>query len=258
MPRISRQKSQSGIYHIILRGINRREIFHEDKDYRRFLEILAKYTKESETKVHGWCLMNNHVHLLIGEGKEEISATMKRIGVSFAWYYNRKYESTGHLFQDRFKSENVEDDKYLLTVIRYIHQNPLKAGITKRVEDWKWSSCNGYYGSKTYPLGLLDSDLILGMFSAENKELARSRFKEFNEDINNDKCIDYESKLRLTDEEAKQKIIMHIDKIGLEQVKNLSKSERDEILQTVKEIDGITQRQAARILDISPNVIFKA
>jgi putative transposase len=135
MPRQSRQRSETGIYHIMLRGINRQEIFHDDIDRVRFLETLKKYKKKCEMKVYGWCLMNNHIHLLLHEGKENISITIKRIGVSFAWYHNLKYNKIGHLFQDRFRSEKVENDEYFLSVIRYIHQNPLKAMLIKNADE---------------------------------------------------------------------------------------------------------------------------
>ncbi|WP_236905052.1 transposase [Clostridium formicaceticum] len=127
MPREAREKSETRIYHIIIRGANRQEIFHDDEDRIRFLETFEKYKNNTKMKVHGWCLMGNHAHLLLEEGSEELSVTMKRIGVSYVWYYNWKYKTTGHLFQDRFKSEKVEKDDYLLTVIRYIHQNPFPA-----------------------------------------------------------------------------------------------------------------------------------
>jgi len=259
MPRRAREKSESGIYHIMVRGANRQEIFHDDEDNLRFLETLNKIKTTSEIKVYGWCLMGNHVHLLLGEGKEDIAVTMKRIGVSFVWYYNQKYKTTGHLFQDRFRSEKVESDEYLLTVIRYIHQNPVKAQIVKRVEQWRWSSCLGYYGNKVYPEGLLDNDFILKMFS-EDKNIAIERFKQFNELENDDNCLDdlVNERARLTDEEARQEILNLIGKIGIAQVKSLPKIERDKILQKVKKIKGITQRQAARILGVSPSLIFKA
>ena len=164
MPRYARKKSETGIYHIIIKGINRQEIFHDDEDCLRFVETLDRYKKKFKFEVYGWCLMGNHIHLLLKEGEEEIAKTMKRIGVSFVWYYNWKYKSTGHLFQDRFKSENVETDEYLMTVIRYIHQNPVKAGIVTTSSLWKWSSCKGYYGERSYPVGLLDNEFILGLF----------------------------------------------------------------------------------------------
>ena len=119
MPRRAREKSNSGIYHIMLRGANRQEIFHEDEDNLRFLVILDKYSRQSEAKVYGWCLMDNHVHILLREGLEELSLTMKRVGVSFVWYYNNKYETTGHLFQDRFKSEKVESKRLYTSNVFY-------------------------------------------------------------------------------------------------------------------------------------------
>ncbi|WP_231889827.1 transposase [Oceanobacillus sp. Castelsardo] len=176
MPRKARVRSKSGIYHIILRGANRQEIFHDEEDSMRFLQTIEKYKAKSEMNIFAWCLMSNHVHLLIKEGNENISITMKRIGVSFVSYYNWKYRTIGHLFQDRFKSENVETKQYLLTVTRYIHQNPVKAGIVGRVVEWKWSSCLCYYDKDYFPNHLLDKDFILGMFSVDRKT-TKERFR---------------------------------------------------------------------------------
>ncbi|KJS19221.1 MAG: transposase [Clostridiaceae bacterium BRH_c20a] len=259
MPRRAREKSETGIYHIMIRGANRQEIFHDDKDRLRFLDTLNKVKTTSKMQVYGWCLMNNHVHLLLEEGSEEISISMKRLGVSFVWYYNQKYKTTGHLFQDRFKSENVESDKYLLTVIRYIHQNPVKVQLVKRVEQWRWSSCRGYYGDKVYPRSLLDNELVLKMFF-EDESKAMEKFKQFNEQETNDSCLDdiINEKVKLSDEEARLEVLKVIDGIEIAQVKSLPKKERDQILQKVKGIEKITQRQAARILGVSPNLIFKA
>jgi REP element-mobilizing transposase RayT len=256
MPRRAREKSESGIYHIILRGANKQKIFHEDQDNEKFIEILAKYKKVSGIKVYGWCLMGNHVHILIEQGKEEISVTMKRIGVSYARYYNWKYNSTGHLFQDRYKSEKVEDDGYLLTVIRYIHQNPVKAGMVKRVSDWKWSSCNVYYGNVVYPEDLLDIELILGMFS-EERETAIKSFVEFNEGESRIECLEDDSGKRLTDEEAKREIFKIIPLEEIVLIKSMPKGERDKLISKIKEIKGISQRQAARILGVAPNLIIR-
>lgn len=256
MPRKTREKSESGIYHIILRGSGRQQIFHDDEDCLRFVEILEKYKKQFDVKLYGWCLMGNHIHLLLGQGIEDFSITMKRIGVSFAWYYNMRYKTSGHLFQDRFKSEKVENDAYLLTVLRYIHQNPVKAGIVKQAKDWKWSSCREYYGISSIIRALPERDLIYNMFS-EDRKRSINLFREFNEDANNDNCLDDDNRKRMSDDEARIKIIKKIDGIDVTQVKTLPKIKRDEVLRKVKEIEGISQRQAARILGISPNLIFK-
>jgi REP element-mobilizing transposase RayT len=256
VPRNARKKSESGIYHIILRGSNRQEIFHDDKDRIKFLETINKYRVKSKLEVYGWCLMGNHVHLLIEEGEEEISVTMKRIGVSYVWYYNFKYKTTGHLFQDRYRSEDVDNDKYLLTVVRYIHQNPIKAGMVRSCIDWKWSSCAGYYGGNCYPPGLLNNNLVLGMIS-EDKATAFKRFRVFNEMGNDDKCLEDNVISRLTDEEAKEKIQKLKLEYDITEVKALPKNKRDDVIKRIKSIEGLTQRQAARILGVSPNIIFK-
>ncbi|MDL4841744.1 transposase [Aquibacillus rhizosphaerae] len=259
MPRKARIRSASGIYHIMWRGANRQEIFHDEEDCRYFLHTINKYKVKSGIHVLGWCLMNNHVHLLIREGQEEISTTMKRIGVTFVWYYNLKYTTTGHLFQDRYKSESVETIRYLLTVIRYIHQNPMKAGIVSKIDEWRWSSLLGYLDKTVFPSDLLDCDYILKMFS-ENRDTAQERFKEFHKRTNKDECLDEQVivRKRFTDVEARKEIKHVLGSIEIAQVKSLPKLDRDVILQKVKEIDGISQRQAARILGVSSNLIFKA
>jgi putative transposase len=173
-------------------------------------------------------------------------------------YYNWKYGTSGHLFQDRFKSENVENDQYLLTVVRYIHQNPLKARIVKQVDEWRWSSCRQYYGTHDELRKLLDPEFILGMFSEDNI-LARERFKEFNERVNQDQCLDdLINERRLTDEEARVLIKKLLNGIEIAQVKSLPRLKRSEILKKTKGIQGLSQRQTARILGVSRTLITKA
>ncbi|NMD72710.1 transposase [Bacillus sp. DNRA2] len=258
MPREARSKSKSGVYHLIWRGANRQEIFHEDVDWIVFLDLLLKYKQKCQLIVYAWCLMSNHVHLLMKEGTESISDSMKRVGVCYAQYYNWKYRTTGHLFQDRFKSESVEDRNYLITVIRYIHQNPVKAWMVASCEDWRWSSCRGYYGKAVYPKQLLDSAPVLRLFSPDI-EIARGKFKEFNERKNHDKCLENEApQKRLTDEEARREIKKVLGAIEIPQVKSLPKQQRKELLRKIKKIEGLSLRQAARILGISVSLVFKA
>lgn len=258
MPRKPRIKSRNGIYHVILRGANKQEIFHDARDNMKFLDIFKKYAKEAGMRVYAWCLMNNHVHLLVKEGDEGLSVTMKRIAVSYVAYYNLKYQTTGHLFQDRFKSESVDSRRYFMTVIRYIHQNPVKAGIIKKVDGWRWSSCPAYYGQNDYPGDLLDSEKVLQMIS-EDTELAIQKFKEFNEKRGEEECMDEGWKRRRkTDEQAREEMNQLLSGMTIPQVKSLPKSDRDEILRKMRIIEGLSQRQAARILGISPSLIKKA
>ncbi|MCL2672285.1 MAG: transposase [Clostridiales bacterium] len=126
MPRTARRKSENGLYHVMLRGINQQQIFHDNEDNEKFLAVLKECKKVSEFELHAYCLMGNHVHLLLRTGKEELEQIFKRIGVRYVYWYNWKYKRTGHLFQDRYKSEPVENDEYYFTVLRYIHQNPIR------------------------------------------------------------------------------------------------------------------------------------
>ena len=136
MPRTARKKSKTGIYHIMLRGINRQRIFEDDEDYRRFLNSLKEFKDKCGYEIYGFCLMSNHIHLLIKEGNEDLGIVFRRIGASYVYWYNWKYNRCGHLFQDRYKSETVENDVNLLSVLRYIHQNPVKAGIEKDLKNY--------------------------------------------------------------------------------------------------------------------------
>ena len=111
------------------------------------MQTLAECKKISGYQLYGYCLMGNHVHLLIKEEKEGIEQIFRRVGARFVYWYNLKYELCGHLFQDRYKSEAVENDEYLLTVLRYIHHNPIKAGLSKGLEEYRWSSYNEYWKS---------------------------------------------------------------------------------------------------------------
>ncbi len=143
MPRTARETSKTGIYHVILRGINQQNIFEEDEDKTRFLFILQDTKKTCNYELYAYALMNNHVHLLIKTGDAPLEEIFKRIGGKYVYWYNMKYQRTGHLFQDRFKSEPVEDLEYLLTVICYIHYNPLRGGLSDSL-NYKYSSYADY------------------------------------------------------------------------------------------------------------------
>ena len=257
MPRKPREHSESGVYHVMLRGINRQDIFLDEEDNLRFLETVYRYKVKSKLQVLAWCILSNHVHLLIKEGCEAIHQTIKRIAVSYTQYYRWKYNYVGHLFQDRFKSEIVESDGYLFTVTRYIHQNPIKAGVVKRMDEWKWSSCNGYYGKVTYPGGLLDMGLILAVIS-ENKDAAIKQFKAFNEENTVDACLDFTDRNRLSDEEAKIKIENSMGGVSISDIRILPKLEKEKVINTAKALDGITHKQIARLLGVSSRTIFES
>lgn len=140
MPRRARQLSSSSVYHVMLRGVNREAIFLQEADLEHFVEVMAAVRQASGCAVLAYCLMPNHVHLVAQTTIEPIGLVMKRLGVRYAGWFNRKYDRVGHLFQDRFKSLPVEDDCYLVTLLRYVWNNPVSAGLAERPEDYAWSS----------------------------------------------------------------------------------------------------------------------
>ena len=131
----------TGIYHVILIGINRRQIFFDDEDSETFIRLLKRFRDVSGFDLYAYCLMGNHVHLLIRARKEGLEKIFRRLGASYVYWYNLKYQRVGHLFQDRFKSEPVENEAYFLTALRYILRNPVKAGLCQTPESYKYSNC---------------------------------------------------------------------------------------------------------------------
>ncbi|MGR6836949.1 transposase [Syntrophomonas erecta] len=250
MPRRARQRSNTGIYHLMLRGVNRQNLFMEDEDRLKFMETIRRYKQVSNYELYAYCLMNNHVHLLVKENKESISITIKRISGSYVLWYNKKYSRCGHLFQERFRSEAVETDAYFLTVLRYIHQNPVKAGIAKEARFYRWSSYHEYIENA----GIIDIEFGLNMFS-ENKKTAKKLFEQYTNEINNDQCLDdHEKPLTVTDTE----VIEWLKKLGIPNIgelHRLDKPERDKLIRELKKMPGISIRQLARIIGISKSMI---
>lgn len=257
MPRHSREKCASGIYHIMVRGINRQNIFNDEDDYIRYLDTIRRMKIDNRFELYCYCLMTNHVHLLIKEKGEDTSRVMKRIGTSYAFWYNSKYARVGHLFQDRYKSEGIDNDAYLLSVIRYIHKNPVKAKMVQEPQEYKWSSCQQYYGYKEIPVELTDTDFILGIF-AENKDMATKRLVEHTKEASQEVYLDDETKVKKKDAILFSEIEAILNGHPISILKSMKKQERDQILQRIKAIEGSNQRQIARVTGLNPNIIFKA
>jgi len=193
MPRYARGKSSTGIYHVITRGNRRSDIFFDEYDKLRFIDILKRKSEELDFFIYAYCLMDNHIHLLINELGSDISKIMGVINISYVRYFNTKYDKIGHLFQDRYKSEAVENEKYLFGVIRYIHQNPLKAAMVNSIDDYKWSSYKEYIDSTENRNRLCHVNEILGCFSNDNKN-AILKFKDFHQLLTKDDYLDIPEK----------------------------------------------------------------
>ncbi len=169
MPRLPRKKSSTGIYHITMRGVNKSNIFLEHEDYTTFLNYLQNIKESAGVEIYAYCLMTNHIHLLVKEVNEDLSKTIQRLGAGFVGWYNRKYERVGHLFQSRYGSEVVETDAYLLMISRYVHQNPVKAGLARKVIDYPWSSIREYRGRPR----ICNTQFLLAYFGKPDSLTAR-------------------------------------------------------------------------------------
>jgi len=233
----------------MLRGINKQLIFEDDEDKIRFLETLKKYKEKNHYQLYSYCLMDNHIHLLIKEVDEPISETIKRLSSSYVYWYNMKYERVGHLFQERFKSENVENATYFLTVLRYIHQNPIKAGLATNIFDCKWTSIQDYI----HKVNLVDVDLGFKLFSKDRRK-ALPLFLTYMQQSNDDQCLDEKEKVRMTDSD----VIRAMYELGITNtslLQQMDKKSRDAVLIKLKKLDGVTVRQLSRITGISKSVI---
>ena len=247
MPRQARAKSSSGIYHIMLRGINGQQIFEDSEDCDKFLQVLKDCKAVSGYKLFAYCLMGNHIHILLQETNEPVELIMKRIATRFVYWYNIKYKRAGHLFQDRFRSEPVNDDAYFLTVLRYIHQNPVKAGICKTVDAFQNSSYNEFLKDSD----LIDRDFVFEIISKED-------FEQFNNEKTFDACLDIQDKprIKVTDEQARR-IIEKISKCKtVAQFQQLDIRNRDKCLKKMRE-SGLSIRQISRLTGVSFNVVRK-
>lgn len=253
MARKPREKSSSGIYHVILRGVNRQSIFEDDEDRLKLLEVLAKCKAISQCRIFAYCLMANHVHILLQEVREPVSMMIQRVSSSYVIWYNGKHDRCGHLFQERFGSEAVESDSYFLTVLRYIHQNPLKANLVSQAADYPWSS----YGDYTENSRLVDTHYALSMFADKTEEAVR-RFVRFCGEPNTDACLEIqETRVKISDEDLRRTVRQQF---GIQAIKvcREAKEKQNEILRAMKAVAGVSIRQIARITGLSSARVWKA
>ena len=176
MARKPRIHTVGAIYHVILRGNARQDIFSDDKDRYRFYEILQKSCERFLSRIHAFCLMTTHVHLEIQVGDIPLSRIMQNVSLRYTQWFNWRHKKTGHVFQGRYKAVMVDADAYLLELAAYIHLNPVRAHIADLPENHRWSSHQAYIGKES--ISWLETNLILSRFST-NVRKARVKFSKF-------------------------------------------------------------------------------
>lgn len=176
MARKPRIEYPSAFFHIIVRGNNREKVFRDDADYVRYLEKLLYFSREGDITLYAYCFMPNHIHLLLEMGTISLSKVLQRFHTWYTQYFNRRHDRVGHLFQGRYKAIVCDKDAYLLELVRYIHLNPVRAGLVDNLEDYPWSSHRIYSGADKS--GVIDPSFVLVQFS-NDPSTARKFYKSF-------------------------------------------------------------------------------
>jgi putative transposase len=239
MPRKPRIEYTGAFYHVITRGNQKQRIFKDPADFQKYLLTLTIYKNRTGSHIYAYVLMNNHVHLLIETGEIPLSKIMQGVNQTYTMYFNRRYRTVGHLFQGRYKAILCDKDAYLLGLLKYIHQNPLRARITERVDAYPWSSHHAYRG-KDNPLDLVDTEQVLRLFS-ESRSRARAKYREFMAGQDTlDKASVYatiDQRLKGDDEFVERVMEQHDQEEAQARQK---KRGLDEIAQAIKQRYGIT------------------
>ena len=182
MPRQARIDAPGALHHVIARGLERRPIFSDERDRRDFLERLEKAFRETRTPCYAWALLPNHLHLLLETGDRPVGRVMQSVLTGYALAFNRRHDRAGHLFQNRFKSVLCERETYFLELVRYIHLNPLRAGLARTMaalDRHPWSGHAVILGNREAPFQAADA--VLARFGRRAAE-ARQRYRAFIED----------------------------------------------------------------------------
>lgn len=244
MARQARQLSESAIYHVMMRGINRDAVFLEDDDRQRFIDLLDLVRQASGCLVLAYCLMPNHIHLVIQTTAEPVGTVIKRLGVRYVGWFNRKYSRVGHLFQDRFKSLPVEDDAYLVTLLRYVWNNPVEAGLIDQADAYQWSS-RRYLG---LPGPALDDVRLRQLLPAE--VFAELREEAAPSPADRDLIARLEPTQQLPDHVAEHLLLRASRLSDVSEFNALSTTQRRQIVCELR-TRGVAYRQIARLTGMS-------
>lgn len=248
MPRKPRELSPSGYYHTILRGINKHPIFESRQEKAYFLDVLRRMGEEGEYEIYAYCLMNNHVHLLLKTGNKPLDASMKRIAVSYVYFYNRLHNRSGSLFDNRYTSVVIKDEAQFKVCARYIHNNPVKAGLVEEPQQYHWASYRYYIDPAAESPVFLNTNALLSFYHLDKTQAIQDLRKFTEEEV-------YTEPVPLMD------CIIHIldqEQVQLEELKFLPRQRRDEILRRIVAQSGAKAKDIAEILGISMSIIYNA
>lgn len=245
----------------MIRGINHQNIFFDEEDYFQFVNTLSRMQIRYDDEGHpcgtnyilyAYCLMPNHIHLLIREQEDDLGMAVKRISSSFVYYYNSKYSRDGHLFKERFRSEPVNDMGYFTILLRYIHQNPLKAGLVHDIRKYNYSSWGEYTGQ-------VDPSFCICNIQTVLHRIPLHELEAIVDDLLPDEivCLDNDDerpRVRLSDDQVWQDIMRLSHSTTATDLQQLSKERQRDILRELRR-KGASIRQLERLTGISRGVI---
>jgi len=188
MARLVRVEYEGAIYHVMIRGNNRRTLFYDDRDRHRFLGRLKEMAEEFDVRMYAFCLMINHVHLVVETPHANLGRFMHKLQTAYTIYFNLRHRESGHVLQGRYKAKPVEGDEYLLGLVRYVHLNPVyvkpidKLELAERVKylrQYRWSSYPRYLGQRAW--GFVDEGPLLSMLGGRGESRRRRKFRRYME-----------------------------------------------------------------------------
>ena len=252
MPRAKRNFGISGYNHCIIRGINKGDIFYDEQDRYKFINVLKEHKQKDEVKIGTYTLMQNHVHLITKCDYEKLPIFFHSVLISYSSYFNKKYERVGHLFENRYKNKPIETEEYLRNVVKYIHFNPEKAGICS-VENYKWSSYKEFFKDETW----IDKDIILPYYGAEIEDSLNNFKEQHSTKIENyyENFAEYELVNKLTDEQVKDMIDIAKDRLKKKDNSVWEKTCRDDFLKKMLDTKGVSLNQLSRVMGINRKVL---
>jgi len=240
----------AGFHHIINRGVNRSDIFLQDEDYDIFLQIVCKACRNYRVIVHDYCIMSNHFHLLVETELENLSGFMKHINSNYAIYFNKKYKRSGHLWQGRFYSRYITSEEYFYTIIRYIEQNPVEAGIVNDIKEYPYTLASSLINKKEIILCAKDSKLIKELEYVNVQDIIGVKLNEDELKILNE--IEHQKSMKKENKNTyaySKNLKEHFHNVKTKSLRNLA------IINALD--DGYTQSQISNYLGLSKSLISK-
>ena len=255
MPRQARKISPTGYYHIMLRSNNKEKIFKKEAQKGILIKSLKVIAAEQEVSFVAYCFMDNHIHLVLKGDLDDISITLRRVNIKYAMNFNKKNDRVGHVFQDRYKSEIIIDDKYLLQVVRYVHNNPVKAKMVASPDLYKWSSYNEYARKRFDVINPKEGHFIMGYFSGK-----QSQFLNFHNEMDFEVYLDTKEDIKARKLDISKMLIddyCSTHGIGDSEKFKESPKHQEGLVKVLLEKSQMSHRQIADILGINSNMVHQ-